>query len=140
MVLVSRICYRSAMMGFLPSGKLRAVAGLIAAYAVALQAVFTALAPMEVRADGTLAVYCSGGGSADLAGAGDSGAPAPAAGKLQCVFCGACAGGFAVLPLVSGIADLSVHRPVSLERAPCCDRLAPIHVRDGPARAPPLNV
>jgi hypothetical protein len=128
------------MMGLLPSGKLRAVAGLIAAYAVALQAVFSVLAPIEVRADGTLAVYCSGSGSAVSPDAGDPGAPAPASGKMQCVFCGACASGFGVLPGAAALADLPVERPLSLVRESCCDRPAAIHVRDGPARAPPLTV
>ena len=64
------------MTGILPSRRLRAVAALIAAYAIALQAVFATLAPMQVQADGTVAVYCSGNASAvvpdgsDPAGAG----------------------------------------------------------------------
>jgi hypothetical protein len=124
------------MTGSLPGGKLRAMAALVAAYALALQAVFTTLAPMQVQADGTLAVYCSG---AAVDGS-DTGAPVPASGKMQCVFCGACASGFAVLlPAASGVANL-VARPLSLVRAAQDDRIVAIHVRDGPARAPPLSV
>lgn len=119
--------------------RLRAAIGLIAAYAIALQAVFSVLAPMEVRADGTLAVYCSGSGNAAVPG-GDTGAPVPATGKMQCVFCGACASGFVVPSVASGVADLPVVRPLSLVRAAQDDRIVAIHVRDGPARAPPLSV
>jgi hypothetical protein len=126
------------MTGFLPGGKLRAMAALVAAYAIALQAVFTTLAPMQVRADGTVTVYCSGAGNTV---APDENSPAtPATGKMSCVFCGACAGGFAVLPLVSGVAALLVERPLSLARDPGRNWLAAAHVRDGPARAPPPTV
>lgn len=126
------------MTGFLPGGKLRAMAALIAAYSIALQAVFSTLAPMQVRADGTVAVYCSG--SAAVFDGSEPGAPAPVTGKMQCVLCGACAGGFAILPLVSAVAALLVERPISLERAPDRNWLAAAHVRDGPARAPPPTV
>jgi hypothetical protein len=127
------------MTGLLRAARFRAAIGLIAAYAVALQAVFSVLAPMEVRADGTVAVYCSSSESAALPD-GDTGTPVPATGKMNCVFCGACAGGFAVLPVVSGVADLLVARPLLLEREPRRIRLAAIHVRDGAARAPPLSM
>lgn len=139
-VSVAGICYRSAMTGFLPGGKLRAVAALVAAYALALQAVFTTLAPMQVRADGTVTVYCSGAGNVVAPGADDPAAPAPATGKMSCVFCGACAAGSVILAGAAGPAYLPVERPVALARQACCDRIAESHVRDGPARAPPLTV
>ena len=126
------------MTGFLPSGKPRALAALIAAYAVALQAVFTTLAPMQVQADGTVTVYCSG--SVAVPDADYPAAPAPVTGKIPCVLCSACAGGLAVLPAVSGIAASPVARPLSLVATAPDDRTAAIHVRDGPARAPPLTV
>lgn len=126
------------MTGFLPSGKQRALAALIAAYAIALQAVFTTLAPMQVQADGTVTVYCSG--SVAVPDADDPAAPAPVTGKIPCVLCSACAGGLAVLPAVSGIAALLVARPLSLLEAAPDDRTAATQVRDGPARAPPLTV
>jgi hypothetical protein len=126
------------MTGFLPSEKPRALAALIAAYAIALQAVFTTLAPMQVHADGTVTAYCSG--NVAVPDADDPAAPASATGKIPCVLCGACAGGFAVLPAVSGIAALPVARPLSLVATAPDDRTAAIQVRDGPARAPPLTV
>lgn len=124
------------MTGLRKGARFKAAIGLIAAYAIALQTVFSVLAPMQVQADGTLAVYCSG---AAVDGS-DTGAPVPATGKMSCVFCGACAGGFAVLPAGFGVADLLVVRPLSLVRAVHPGCLAAIHVRDGPARAPPLSV
>lgn len=126
------------MTGSLPSEKLRAVAALIAAYAIALQAVFTTLAPMQVQADGTVTVFCSGSVAAQDAD--DPAAPAPVTGKIPCVLCGACAGGFAVLPAVSGFAALPVSNPLPLVRPAPDDLLSAIQVRDGPARAPPLTV
>lgn len=126
------------MTGFLPSGKLRAMAALVAAYALALQAVFTTLAPMQVRADGTVTVYCSGAGNVMAPDADDP--AAPATWKMQCVFCGACAVGSVVLPDAAAPAYLPVERRVSPVRECCYDRLAESHVRDGPARAPPLSV
>jgi hypothetical protein len=125
------------MTGYRPGGKLRAVAALIAAYAIALQAVFTTLAPMLVQADGTVTVYCSG--SIAAPDADDPAAPVPATGKIPCVLCGACAGGFAVLPAILDVAALPVANPLPLVRAAPDDLISAIEVRDGPARAPPLT-
>ena len=126
------------MTGFLPNGKLRAMAALIAAYAIALQAVFTTLAPMQVRADGTVAVYCSGAGNVVAPGSNDP--EAPATGKLQCVFCGACAAGSAVLPGAADIAYAPMVQPLLSLRAAPDERAIAFHLRDGPARAPPVTV
>ncbi len=128
------------MTGFLPNGKLRAIAALIAAYAIALQAVFAMLAPMQVQADGTIAVYCSGSGNAVTPDADDPATPVPAPGKMQCVFCGACAAGAVILPGAVTPAFLTIARPIALAREFSRGTLAAIHVRDGPARAPPLSV
>lgn len=125
-------------MGSLPGGKLRAMAALIAAYAIALQAVFTTLAPMLVQADGTVTVYCSG--SVAAKDADDPAPPAPAAAKIPCVLCTACAGGFAVLPAVLDVAEWPVAKPLALVSAAPDDLLSAICVRDGPARAPPFSV
>ena len=125
------------MTGLFRGGRLAAAIGLIAAYAIALQAVFTTLAPMQVQADGTVAVYCSG---SSLSADGEHGTPAPATGKMQCVFCGACASGAVVLPGDTALADLPVERPLALSRPAHDSRTAATHVRDGPARAPPLSV
>jgi hypothetical protein len=128
------------MTGFLPNVNLRAVAALIAAYAIALQAVFATLAPMQVQADGTIAVYCSGSGSVVAPDTDDPAAPAPAPGKMQCVFCGACAAGAVILPGAVTPAYLTTERPIALARDYSRGRLSESHVRDGPARAPPLTV
>lgn len=128
------------MTGLLPKGKRRAVAALIAAYAIALQAVFATLAPMQVQADGTVAVYCSTSASTAAPGRDDPAGAPPATGKLQCVFCGACAAGSAVLPGAADIAYSPLARPlVSLNAAPDQSAVA-FQFRDGPARAPPLTV
>jgi hypothetical protein len=134
----ARICYAGGMTGLLPGTKLRAMAALIAAYAIALQAVFTMLAPMQVQADGSVTVDCSG--SAAVQGPDDPAVPAPATGKLQCVLCGACAAGTAILPGVASPAYLTIERPVTRARESSRDRLATAHLRGGPARAPPLTV
>jgi hypothetical protein len=133
--MVMRECLRSA--------NWRAVIGLIAAYAIALQAVFTALAPMPVQAAGNadpFAAHCYGNGNAGLPESGEPGDPAPISGKMHCVFCGACAAGFVVLPPV--VAD--VHRqaaaPVIFADTACTDLPVADKSRDGPARAPPLTV
>jgi hypothetical protein len=125
------------MTGFLPNGKRRAAA-LIAAYAIALQAVFVTLAPMQVQADGRLAVYCSGNAGVVAPDTDDPTAPAP--GKMQCVFCGACAAGSAVLPAQAGLAYSPVPLPLSLSSTAPGERVIAFRLRDGPARAPPLTV
>lgn len=140
MVSNTRICYRSRMTGILPRGKLRAVAALVAAYAIALQAVFTTLAPMQVQADGTLAVYCFGSANATEPGTDDPVVPAPAPGKMQCILCGACVAGSAILPVPGGLAYQPAGQPVSLSQASFPDQRTATPVRDGPARAPPFSV
>lgn len=125
------------MTGLLPGTKLRAIAALIAAYAIALQAVFTMLAPMQVQADGSVTVYCSGSG--EIPGT-DSPAAPGRAGKLQCVLCGACASGLAALPEEITPATLMLGQGADLGIASSQDRLAESHLHDGPARAPPLTV
>jgi hypothetical protein len=90
---------------------------------------------MQVQADGTIAVFCSG--AALAAGSDDPDEPAPATGKLRCVFCGACAAGTAILPGSHDNAySPTVASPVSLRAAPD-ERAAAFHLSDGPARAPP---
>ncbi len=139
-VSVARICYRSGMTGFPPNGKLRAMTALIAAYALALQAVFTMLAPMQVQADGAIAVYCSGSGSAVVAPDADDPAVPPAKGKLQCVFCGACGPAAVLLPGAATPAYLTVAHPIAPAVEKSRGRMAERHGRYGPARAPPFTV
>lgn len=126
------------MTAYLPNGNLRAIAALIAAYAIALQAVFVTLAPMQVQADGTIAVYCSRSANTAVPDSGDPAVPAP--GRMQCVFCGACAAGAVILPGAVTTAYLAVERVVSPARASSRGMRAAIPVRDGPARAPPFSV
>jgi len=128
------------MKNLLPGRQLRALAALIAAYAIALQAVFTTLAPVQVQADGSLAVYCFGNGATDSADPGAPQDPAPAAGKISCVLCGACMGGTAMLPAGAVVAALPVSRPISLAPPSAGDAPPASHIRAGPARAPPMNV
>jgi hypothetical protein len=122
-----------------PIGKLRAMAALLAAYALALQAVFATLAPMEVRADGTIAVYCTVSASA-VASDADDPAGTPAKGKLQCVFCGACGPAAVLLPGAATPAYLTVAQPIAPDVEKSRGRLGESLGRDGPARAPPLTV
>jgi hypothetical protein len=128
------------MTGFLPTVNLRAVGALIAAYAIALQAVFATLAPMQVQADGKVTVYCSVSASAVAPDTDDPAAPVPAPGQVQCVFCGACAAGAVILPGAVTPAYLTIERPIALAHNYSRGRLSESHVRDGPARAPPLAV
>ena len=127
------------MTGFLPNGKLRAMAALVAAYAIALQAVFATLAPMQVRADGTLTVYCSTSATA-VAPDGDDPAGPPAKGKLQCVFCGACGSASVLLPGAVEPAYLTVAHRIAAEVEKSRGRHAESPARNGFARAPPLTV
>ncbi len=121
---------------------IRAAIGLIAAYAIALQAVFTTLAPMPAYAGGgsdPFAVHCFGNGNAGLSETGEPGAPGPVSGKMHCVFCGACGGGF-VLPVVAADLHPQTVAPLALIRP--SDIVLPVagSARDGPARAPPPAV
>jgi hypothetical protein len=98
------------------------------------------LAPMPVQVAGNadpFAAHCFGNGGPPEDGT--PGQPAPS-GKMHCVFCGACAGGFVVLPLTVVAAATHATTPVAFvlpeSRGP---RIAG-NARDGPARAPPLAV
>jgi hypothetical protein len=122
-----------------PLGKLRAMAALVAAYALALQAVFATLAPMQVRADGTLAVYCSVSANAVAPDADDPAGPR-AKGKLQCVFCGACGPAAVLLPGAVTPAYLTVAQPIAPDVERSRGRQAESPARNGFARAPPLTV
>jgi hypothetical protein len=130
------------MIGLLQSAPRRAVIGLIAAYAIALQAVFTTLVPMPVHAAGNdpFAAHCFGNGNAGLPQDGEPGAPAPASGKMHCVFCGACSGGFVILPVEAAVSRVHAVMPVAFIFPAIAGRPVANNARDGPARAPPLAV
>lgn len=119
----------------------RAAIGLIAAYAIALQAVFTSLAPMPAFAAGSadpFAAHCFGNGGSTQDGA--PGQPSPASGKMHCVFCGACAGGFVVLPLAALEVVTLTTVPADFVRPDSRCLSFANNARDGPARAPPPAV
>jgi hypothetical protein len=119
--------------------KRRSAIALIAAYAVALQAIFTTLVPPSHAAGAAdpFAAYCFGAGDAGLPASGAPGAPSPASGKMHCVFCGACAAGSFVLPLGAGLFHARASHPVARPLAAAIDRPVVAPIRSGPARAPP---
>jgi hypothetical protein len=126
----------------LKTGRLRAAIGLIAAYAIALQTLFAAFAPLPANAQGSdfagWHVLCFGSGNLP-SDTGDPSAPAPASGKFHCVLCGPVLAAAAVLP--EPAVEPAPHHAVSVvefTRAP--DVIpAPHPVRAGSARAPPLT-
>ncbi|MET0279200.1 MAG: DUF2946 family protein [Pseudorhodoplanes sp.] len=128
------------MAGVFPRTRIRAAIGLIAAYAIALQTLFAAFAPMPANAAGIDfgQVICFGSGNAS-APAGDDGAPAPASGKLHCVLCVA-SGTAAILPepLACPLAQAAKRLDIAPAKAEIF--LAPLAARSGPARAPPLTL
>lgn len=126
-----------------PHWHIRAAIGLIAAYAIALQAVFTTLAPMPAYAAGgadPFSAHCFGNGSAGLPESGAPDAPAPASGQMHCVFCGSCAGGFVVLPAVASEIRTQATAPLAFIVPASAVLPAAGSARDGPARAPPPAV
>lgn len=127
---------------FFPCGRWRAAIGLIAAYAIALQAVFTTLAPMPAPAAGSVdpfAAHCFGNGNSGLPDGGP-GSPAPVSGKMHCVFCGACAGGFVVLAVAAGqVQRQQAALPIAYILPASKSLPTAGKARDGPARAPPLT-
>lgn len=131
------------MTGFVTGARLRAAVGLIAAYAIALQTLFTALAPLPAHAKAAdiagLHILCFGSGNAAQSDNGDPDAPAPASGKFHCVLCGAFAAAAAILPY--GVAEPTPQLAVSAFRFVPAPDVAPEHhaVCAGSARAPPLT-
>jgi hypothetical protein len=127
------------MTGLFSRLPLRAAIGLIAAYAVALQTVFITLAPIPALAAGPADPFAHCFGLGNSGTPDQPGLPSPAADAMHCVFCGACAAGFVVLPpaaadVVRQTAAMLVFLP------PAATGLAVAsHARDGPARAPPLT-
>ncbi len=126
------------MAGVFSRTRFRAAIGLIAAYALALQTLFAAFAPLPVNAQGIDfgQAICFGSGNA---GTSDDGAPAPASGKFHCVLCVSVAAA-AILPdpvtcPAARSATLSPFAP-----APIDAFFAPQAARSGLSRAPPLTV
>jgi hypothetical protein len=128
------------MAGVYSRTRTRAAIGLIAAYAIALQTLFAAFAPLPVNASGIdfAQVICFGSGNATAPDSGDNGAPVPA-GKFHCVLC-VSQGAAAILPEpvacpLARAAIVAGFAPASADVS-----LAPVRARSGPARAPPLTV
>lgn len=135
--------WRSGMKGYLTGVRIRAAIGLIAAYAIALQTVFTALAPLPAHAHAAdlagLHILCFGGGSAAASDTDDPSAPKQASRAFHCVLCGAAAASAAILP--DAASAFAPHDVVSITLFPPVPDFATERdaVRAGPARAPPLT-
>jgi hypothetical protein len=126
------------MAGVFSRARIRAAIGLIAAYAIALQTLFAAFAPLPAHAAGVDfgQVICFGSGNAP---GGDDGAPAPASGKLHCVLCVATSAA-AILPEPVSCPLARSATLSQLVPAPAALFLAPIAARSGPSRAPPVTL
>jgi hypothetical protein len=127
------------MTGLRTCARFRAAIGLIAAYAIALQTLFAAFAPLPAHSQVSVAgwsVLCFGSGNAAPA---DGDPAAPASGKFHCVLCGSALAAAAVLPepaaapAPGSFVSIAAYRLVA-DAAP-----APYLVRAGHARAPPLT-
>jgi hypothetical protein len=132
------------MTGFVKSARFRAAIGLIAAYAIALQTLFAAFAPLPANAQGAdfagWSAICFGSGNAAASDNGNPDAPPPASGKFHCVLCGPALAAAAVLP--EPVAEPALCYSASLiVFAPAPDVAPARHaIRSGSARAPPLTV
>ena len=130
------------MKGLFTRGRMRAAVGLIAAYAIALQTLFAAFAPLPANASGAdfgqLAVICFGSGGSTTP-SDDGGVPQHSA-QYHCVLCGSLLAGAALTPdpvVVPLRRDATVAAYIS-SRAETPANAAP--VRAGPTRAPPTTV
>lgn len=121
----------------------RGAIGLIAAYAIALQTLFAAFAPLPAHAKGAdfaaWSAICFGSGNTVPSDRSDPNAPAPAAGKYHCVLCGSVLAGAAILPApMVATAPCRLVSAISFGTTP--DGMPRRHaVRAGSARAPPLT-
>ena len=129
------------MAGVFPRTRIRGAIGLIAAYAIALQTLFAAFAPLHANAQGIDfgQAICFGAANAGTPAGDDNGAPVPVSGKYHCVLCVSAAVA-AILPepvcalmpqtaLVSQFSVVKADTPVS-----------PLPGRSGLSRAPPLTL
>jgi hypothetical protein len=130
------------MAGLFLRGRWRGAIGLIAAYAIALQTLFAAFAPLPANAQGSDFagghVLCFGSGNVP-SDTGDPSAPAPASGKFHCVLCGSVLAAAAVLP--EPVVEPAPHHAVSAAVFVATPDVIPAQhaVRAGSARAPPLT-
>ena len=128
-----------AMNGLFARKRWRAAVGLIAAYAIALQTLFAAFAPLPANSTGAdfgqLSVICFGSGSS---GIGDPAAPAQKpSGTFHCVLCGSAVADAAVFPDSVGAPLPPAQFSAGYFLASIETLIAPVPVRAGPARAPP---
>ena len=131
------------MKGLFTRTRFHAAIGLIAAYAIALQALFAAFAPLPANAHGAdfgqLSVICFGSGSGSMP-SGDGEAPSQPSGKFHCVLCGSLLAGAALTPgpvvVPVRLETISAAQFSSPTEAPTIEAPA----RAGSARAPPLTV
>jgi len=135
------------MKGLVTRGRLRAAIGLIAAYAIALQTLFAAFAPLPANAQGhgpgadfgQFSVICFGGGTGTMP-SGDGEAPPQPSGKFHCVLCGSLLAG-AVLAPDPVVVPLRLEATAAAQFSPLTETLiAKAPARAGRARAPPLAV
>lgn len=121
--------------------RIRTAIGLIAAYAIALQTLFAAFAPLAAQAHGVDfgQVICFGSGDAATPAGDDTGAPAPASAKFHCVLCVSSAAA-AILPepVCTLLPQAALASPVSVAKSDTL--VSPVPARSGPARAPPLTL
>ena len=129
------------MAGVFSKTRIRAAIGLIAAYAIALQTLFAAFAPLPANATAAdfSQVICFGSGNNSGPATDDPDAPAPAAGKLHCVLCLATAAA-AILPEVGAAQPLRAATDTLFAAVQVEFRVAPLAARSGPSRAPPMTV
>lgn len=132
------------MTGLVRSARFRAAIGLIAAYAVALQTLFAAFAPLPANAQGAdfaaWSAICFGSANTPASDSSDPASPPPASGKFHCVLCGLATATIAILPEAGS--DLAPPRRVSIVLFAPAPGRAPglIITHAGDARAPPLTV
>jgi hypothetical protein len=129
------------MSGVFSRTRIRAAVGLIAAYAIALQTLFAAFAPLPANAQGVDfgQVICFGNANAGTPAGDDNGAPLPASGKYHCVLCVSAAAA-AILPEpVCALLPLS-GQPSQFSVAKSDTPVSPLPARSGLSRAPPLTL
>jgi hypothetical protein len=120
---------------------MRAAVGLIAAYAIALQTLFAAFAPLPANASGAdfdrLAVICFGSGGNTTPS--DDGAPQHSA-KYHCVLCGSLLAGAALTPDPVVVPLRRDAISTAYARTPTGTPISAAPARAGLSRAPPLTV
>lgn len=130
------------MKGLFTHARMRAAVGLIAAYAIALQTLFAAFAPLPANASGAdfdrLAVICFGSGG-NTTPSDDGGAPQHSA-KYHCILCGSLLAGAALTPDPVVVPLRRDAISTAYARTPTGTLISAAPARAGLSRAPPLTV